>query len=201
MFFFFLKKKILRVWTSDSMLKTNVHLIHRDWNQYLYHLFLHPEHTLNNKQLLSQTFRINSFYLRKMSLETPIAIENCFLLTFQGKKLTLKCGMSVFSQKRRNLDKPANEKQFLTYPPLLKAFNNDGVKRVFTRKISSYLMRTKIYPWHAVGGSIRCVAKYGLLYVCLNVTNWTGGIYLQSYRGIYKIEWLLNCESDSLNYF
>ena len=64
---------------------------------------------------------------------------------------------------------------------------NDGVKRVVTQKIS-YLMRAKIYPLHTVDESIRCVAKNGSLYICLNVTNSTGRIYQQSYRGIYKIE-------------
>ena len=85
------------------MLKTNVHLIHRDWNQYLYHLFLHPEHTLNNKKLLSQTFRINSFYLRKMSLESSDRNRKLFFIDFLGKEIDLEMwNVSFFSKENKS---------------------------------------------------------------------------------------------------
>ena len=85
------------------MLKVNVHLTHRDWNQYLYHLFSHTEHTLNNKQLLSQTFRINSFLLRKISLESSDRNRKLFLIDFLGKEIDLEMwNVSFFSKENKS---------------------------------------------------------------------------------------------------
>ena len=107
----------------------------------------------------------------------------------------------------------------VTYHPLLKSFQSlinkhlnilyldenaeevpvPGPMVIFrsSRKLSSYLVRAKLYPLERVTGSCKCHGKH--CEVCLNV-NQTSSFTSSVTHETYKINHKFNCNSRSLIY-
>ena len=108
----------------------------------------------------------------------------------------------------------------VTYHPLLKSLSkiisknlhllymDEEVKRVFTpgpmisfrssRKLSSYLVRAKLYPTERVVGSFKCSKPRCL--VCVNVTETNTFSSILTGK-TYKINHKFDCDENYLVYF
>ena len=211
----------LNVKLVNGKLETDLHIKSTDRHQYLHYMSSHPEHT-KRSIVYSQTLRIN----RLCSLETDfnahkLRMKEWFIKRGYPETLIEKEMNKVkFSRESQNTRKIEKGVPFVvTYHPLLKRlptiihrnlyllYMNEECKRVFTpgpmvsfrgtRKISSYLVRAKLYPLGRTVGSKKCGKSR--CEVCLNVEE--TDTFTSSVTGeTFKINHKLNCDDKCLIY-
>ena len=165
----------LKVKLIDVKLETDLYIKPTDCHQYLHYLSSHPEHTKR------QTLRVN----RLCSLEKDFNYHKLNMKEWFIKrgypesaieKEMQKVHFSKQGQKSKKVEKGVPF--VVTYHPLLNKLSsilhrnlyllymNQDVKNVFipgpivlyrsVRKISSYLVRAKLYPWDRKVSSVKC---------------------------------------------
>ena len=161
----------LKVKLKQGKIEADLHVKSTDRHQYLHHTYSHPEHT-KRYIVFSQGLRVSRIWsqaedFRKLTTET----RSWFYKRGYPKGLVEKEMRKVkFSgYTRRNKREKKGVPFVITYHPSLKnigriinqnlyiLYMNEEVKSVFApapmisfrsaRKLSSYLVRTNLYPW------------------------------------------------------
>ena len=170
----------LKVKLIDGKLETDLYMKPTDCHQYLHYLSSHPKHT-KRAIIDSQTLRVNRLY----SLEKDFNYHNLNMKEWFIKrsypepvieKEIQKVHFSRQGQKSRKVEKRVpfvvtyhsllNKLSSILHRNLYLLYMNQEVKNVFTpgsivsyrsaRKISSYLVRAKLYPLERKVGSEKC---------------------------------------------
>ena len=177
----------------ENKLTTDLYVKPTDTHQYFDYTSLHPEHT-KKSIVYSQTLRLRWI----CSFETDFLkrkneMKSWFLKRGYPERLIDKEMKKVKFNHSHFIGKHDSKKGIplvVTYHALLKSLSkiisknlhllcmDEEVKRVFTpgpmisfrssRKLSSYLVRAKLYPTERVVGSFKCIQPRCL--VCVNVT-------------------------------
>ena len=211
----------LKVKLIDGKLETDLYMKPTDCHQYLHYSSSHPEHT-KHSIIYSQTLRVN----RLCSLEKDfnyhkLNMKEWFIKRGYPESVIEKEMQKVHFSKQGQISKRAEKGVpfVVTYHPLLNKLSsilhrniyllyiNLEVKNVFTpgptvsyrsaRKISSYLVRAKLYPLERTVGSEKCGKSR--CEVCLSIQEtdtFTSTITGES----YKINHKLNCDNNCLIY-
>ena len=174
----------LQVVSSNGKLITSLYSKPTDCHQYLHYGSSHPEHT-KRSIVYSQTLRIKRVCSQESDFNEHSLKLKSWLLKRSYPEKVIDTEMSKV--KFNGVCKRSNNRQekgipfVVTFHPKLKVlqniinkhlcllYMNDEVKRVFTpkpmvsyrssRKISSYLVRAKLYPIERTVGSFRCGSK------------------------------------------
>ena len=211
----------LKVKLVDGKLETDLYMKSTDRHQYLHYLSSHPEHT-KRSIVYSHTLRVN----RLCSLEKDFSyhklnMKELFIKTGCPESVIDKEMEKVpFSEQGQKSKKVEKGVLFVvTYHPLLSKLSsiihrnlyllymNQEVKNVFTpgpivsyrsaRKISSYLVRAKLYPLERKVGSEKCGKSR--CEVCLNIHE-TDTFASTITCASFKINHKLNCDDNCLIY-
>ena len=221
----------LIITVSEQKLKTTLHIKSTDRHQYLHYASPHPEHT-KRSVVFSQTLRISRLCSEENDFKNYRSQrKSWFLKREYPEKLTENEMRKVkFCKEEIKKAKVVKGIPFVvTYHPQLKNLGriinkniyllnmNEETKKVFSprpmvsfrspRKISSYLVRAKLYPLDRVVGSMKCGKKS--CEVCMNVSetntftsNVTGETYKinQLFSQTLRISRLYSEENDFKNY-
>ena len=182
---------------SGNKLTTDLHTKSTDKYQYLHYTSAHPAHT-KRSIIYSQTLTMIRISSYKTDFEKHfVDMKSWFQARGYRSNLVQKEMNKVkFSG---NWDKNKTKKKYkgvqlvITIYPLLKDADQEA-QRVFThgllitfrsaRKLTSYLVRTKLYSLERTVGSCKCYGKRGE--VCDNVTE-TSTFSSTVTQNIYKI--------------
>ena len=212
----------LNVNLSNGSITTDLHIKLTDRHLYLHFLSAHPDHT-KRSIVYSQALRIS----RVCSFEEDFKryttrMESWFLNrgypSWLIKKEMEKVRNSHLNDRKR-AQKPQGVPRVIPYHPLFKTFGNiirkhlnllymnEEVKRVFTpcpmvsfrgaRKLSSYLVRTKLYSLERSVLSFKCSKRR--CQVCENVCE-TDTFKSSVTKEEYKINHKFNCNEKCLIY-
>ena len=172
---------------SDGNISTDLYVKPTDRRQFLHYTSSHPDHT-KRSIVVSQPLRISRIcflkHLEKIKSWFSVRGYPEYLIESEIKKVK-------FASKNRNTKRSKLLKAVpfvMTYHPKLKSmkkiilkyldlfYMDDEVKRVFTpkpmisfqsaRKLSSYLVRAKLYPTERIVVSYKCGGKR--CEVCIN---------------------------------
>ena len=192
-----------------------------DRNQYLHYLSFHPKHT-KRAIVYSQTLRVNrlcfsekDFNYHKLKTKEWF-IKSVYPDSVIDKEMK-KIRFSEQGQKSKKVEKGVPF--VVTFHPLLSKLSsiihrnlyllymNQEVKNAFTpgpivsyrsaRKISSYLVRAKLYPLERKVGSEKCGKSR--CEVCLNIQE-TDTFTSTTTGESFKINHRLNCDDNCLIY-
>ena len=194
-----------------------------DKHQYLYYTSAHPAHT-KRSIIYSQPLRMSRICSYKTEFEKHLVDMKS---RFQARgypsgliqKEMNKVKFSGHWDKNKAKEKSKGVPLVITFHPLLKNVGNiihtnlyllytdQEAQRVFTpgpiitfrstRKLSSYLVRAKLYPLERTAGSCKCYGKR--CEVCENVTEtWT--FTSTGTQNTYKINHQFNCSEKCLVY-
>ena len=194
----------------------------RDTHQYLDYTSSHPEYT-KKSIVYSQTLRLQQicsfeidFLKRKNEMKSWFPKRGCPERLIEKEMKKVKFNHSHFIGKHSKKGIPL----VVTYHPLLKSlskiisknylhllYKDEEVKRVFTpgpmisfrspKKVSSYLLRAKLYPTERVVGSFKCSKPRCL--VCVNFTE-TNTFSSTVTSKTYKINHKFDCDQNCLVY-
>ena len=206
----------LKVKLKQGKIETDLHVKSTDRHQYLHYTSSHPEHT-KRSIVFSQGLSVSRICsqaedFRKHTTE----LRSWFYKTGYPKGLVEREMRKV---KRRKEREKKRVPFVITYNPSLKNIGriinqnlyilciNEEVKTVFTpapmisfrsaRKLSSYLVRAKLYPLERTVGSVRCKGKR--CQICHNVKE-TKTFTSTTTGKIFKINHKLNCNDTCLVY-
>ena len=212
----------LNVKLSNGSITTNLHIKPTDRHQYLHFSSAHPDRT-KRSIVYSQALRVSRICsFEKDFKRHTTEMQSWFLNRGYPEWLINKEIGKVKHQPNvstRTKNKTQGVPLVITYHPLFKTFGsiirkylnilymNEEVKKVFspcpmisfrgTRKLGSYLVRTKLYPLERSVGSFKCGIKR--CQVCLNVNE--TDCFKSSVTNIeYKISHQLNCNGKCLIY-
>ena len=207
---------------SGGQLTIDQHIKYKDKHQHLHYKSAHPDHT-KRSIVFSQALRVRRICSNKTDFERHLDdMESWFQARGYPKHLVQKEMSKVRFNKENSNNKQSKSKRVtfvVTYHPLLKSLQslinkhlnifylNENAKEVFmpgpmvtfpiSRKLSSYLVRTKLYPLERVTGSCKCHGKRCA--VCLNV-NETSTFTSSVTHETYKINHKFDCNSKCLIY-
>ena len=186
---------ILKVNLSNGYLSTDLHIKSTERHQFLQYTFSHPDHT-KRSIIYSQALRISRICSNKSDFLNHLeSMKSWFELRGYPNKLTEQEMEKAKFFKNGNVVRQRDPRKgvpfVLTYHPLFKSmgkiinknlyllYMNNEVKKVFTRKpmisfrsarkMSSYMVRGKLYPEERTKGSFKCGSKRRE--VCLNVNE------------------------------
>ena len=213
----------LNVMISNGKLSTDLYIKSTDRHQFLHYASSHPDHT-KRSIIYSQALRISRICSNKSDFLKHLENMKSW---FEGRSYPKKLIEEEMKKVRffgkgnvtRRKDAAKGVPFVLTYHPLLKSMGhiinknlyllnmNEEVKNVFTpkpmisfrsaRKLSSYLVRAKLYPEERVKGSLKCSSSR--CEVCLNV-NETSTFTSTVTGETYVINHKLNCNDKCLIY-
>ena len=207
---------------SGGQLTIDQHIKYKDKHQHLHYKSAHPDHT-KRSIVFSQALRVRRICSNKTDFERHLDdMESWFQARGYPKHLVQKEMSKVRFNKENSNNKQSKSKRVtfvVTYHPLLKSLQslinkhlnifylNENAKEVFmpgpmvtfpiSRKLSSYLVRTKLYPLERVTGSCKCHGKRCA--VCLNV-NETSTFTSSVTHETYKINHKFDCNNKCLIY-
>ena len=211
----------LKVKLIDGKLETDLYMKPADCHQYLHYLSSHPEHT-KRSIIYSQTLHVNrlcslekDFNYHKLNMKERF-IKRGYPESVIEKEMQ-KVHFSKQGQKSKKVEKGVPF--VVTYHPLLNKLSsilhrnlyllymNQEVKNVFTpgpivsyrsaRKISSYLVRAKLYPLERKVGSVKCGKSR--CEVCLSIQE-TDAFTSTTTGESFKMNHKLNCDNNCLIY-
>ena len=207
----------------DDKLTTDLHVKPTDRNQYLHDTSAHPNHT-KRSIVYSQTLRLSRICSYKNGFEKHLKeMKSCFWVSGYPDNLTKKeMGKVCFSESTRSKSKSQESKGvslIITFYPKFKSigqlsnkhlhilYMNQETKNIFTpgpiatfrsaRKLSSYLVRARLYPIEQIVGSRKCKGKR--CEVCLNVQE-TSCFTSSVTNKTYKINHQFECNEKCLVY-
>ena len=208
---------------SGNKLTTDLHTKSTDKHQYLHYTSAHPAHT-KRSIIYSQALRMSRICSYKTDFEKHLVDMKSW---FQARgypsgliqKEMNKVKFSGHWDKNKAKKKSKGVPLVITFHPLLKDVGNiihknlyllytdQEAQRVFTpgpmitfrsaRKLSSYLVRAKLYPLERTAGSCKCYGKR--CEVCENVTE-TSTFTSTATQNTYKINHQFNCSEKCLVY-
>ena len=181
---------------SDGNISTDFYVKPTDRHQFLHYTSSHPDHT-KRSIVFSQALRVSRTcseksdflkHLEKMKSWFSVRGYPEYLVESEMKKVKFESK----NKNTKNRGKSLKVVPFvMTYYPKLKSikkvihkyldhlYMDNEVKRMFTpkpmisfrsaRKLSSYLVRAKLYPTERIVGSYKCGGK--LCEVCINVNE------------------------------
>ena len=211
----------LKVKLIDGKLETDLYMKPTDCHQYLYYLSFHPEHT-KRSVIYSQTLRVNRLCSLEKNLNNhQLNMKEWFIKRGYPESVIEKEMRKVhFSKQGQKSKKVEKGVPFVVnYHPLLNKLSsilhrnlyllylNQEVKNVFTpgpivsyrsaRKISSYLVRAKLYLLERKVDSVKCGKSR--CEVCLSIQE-TDTFTSTATGESFKINHKLNCDNNSLIY-
>ena len=212
----------LNVSLSGNKLSTDLYIISTDRHQYLHYTFLHAEHT-KKSVVYSQALRLSRICSEEKDFKKHIAeMKSWFSQRGYPQKLIETETSKVKFSSRKVFHRTKVEKGVplvVTYHLLLKTIGkiindnlyllyvNEEFKHLFTsgpmvffrssRKISSYLVRAKLYPVERSVGSFNC--KRPRCQICTYV-NETDSFTSTVTGEIYKINHKFDCMEKCLIY-
>ena len=212
----------LSVSLSENKLYTDLYIKPTDRHQYLHYSSSHPDHT-KKSIIYSQTLRLSRLCSKEINfIQHRKEMKSWFLK--RGYPVALiQNEMDKVKFKRQRIQRREGITKgvplVITYHPLLKGVGNilrkhlyilyldNEVKKVFSpapmvsfksaRKLSSYLVRAKLYPLNRSVGSFKC--NKPRCEICVNV------IETDTFRSTvtgktYKINHHFNCDEKCLIY-
>ena len=213
----------LSVSLSNGTLSTDLYIKSTDRHQFLHYTSSHPDHT-KRSIIYSQALRISRIcsnnsdfvkHLENMKSWFELRGYPKKMIEQETKKVKFLNRSNVVHKKNTGIGVPF----VFTYHPLLKSmghiinknlhllYMDEEVKKVFTpkplisfrsaRKLSSYLVRAKLYPEERIRGSFKCGSKR--CEVCLNV-NETSTFTSTVTGETYYINHKFNCNDKCLVY-
>ena len=210
----------LNVKLSEGQLKTDFCTKPTDRHQHLHYSSSHPEHNNIRYIVFSQSLRVSrTCSFEKDFRKNTMEMKSWFLKRGYPKILVEK-EMGKVKVSNKVGDKQQNEKGipfFVTYHPTVKnigniikknlylLYMNEEAEKVFTpgpsfpsaRKLSSYLVRAKLYLIDRTVGSFKCSEKR--CQTCLNV-NETDTFTSASTGETFKINRQFKCNRKCLVY-
>ena len=211
----------LKVKLVDGKIKTDLYIKETDRHQYLHYSSSHPNHT-KRSIVFSQGLRIKRICSEEEDFNTHIGEMKSWFQkrAYPEKVIDKELGKISFSYKgSKNSRKNKGIPFVVTYHPLLQELSNiitknlnwlyadDEVKKLFSpgpmvsfrsaRKLSSYLVRAKIYPLQRDIGSCKCGKKR--CQVCQNIVE-TDSFSSTCTGKTYKINHQFNCSDKCLIY-
>ena len=215
----------LEVTLSNSKIVTDLYIKTTDRHQYLHYESSHPNHT-KRSIIYSQCLRISRICSYKKDFDRHMKELRLWFIRrgYPGQLIDSEMKKVKFSGANCNKDNincKANKgvPLVITYHPKLKSINSvinkklyllqmdSEVKRVFAakpmvsfrgaRKVSSYLVRAKLYPLERTTGSLKCEGSR--CDVCLNV-NETSSFSSAVTNETFKINHKLSCKDKCLIY-
>ena len=211
----------LIITVSEQKLKTTLRIKSTDRHQYLHYASSHPEHT-ERSVVFNQTLRISRLCSEENDFKNYRSqMKSWFLKRGYPEKL-IENEMRKVKFGKEGIKKAKGVKGIpfvVTYHPQLKNLGriinqniyllnmNEETKKVFSprpmvsfrspRKISSYLVRAKLYPLDRVVGSTKCGKKR--CEVCMNISE--TNTFTSNVTGeTYKINHKLTCDDNCLIY-
>ena len=206
-----------------NKLTADLHTKSTDKHQYLHYISAHPAHT-KRSIIYSQALRMSRICSYKTDFEKHLVDMKSW---FQARgypsgliqKEMNKVKFSGHWDKNKAKKKSKGLPLVITFYPLLKNVGNiihknlyllytdHEAQRVFTpgpmitfrsdRKVSSYLVRAKLYPLESTAGSCKCYGKR--CEVCENVTE-TSTFTSTATQNTYKKNHQFNCSDKCLVY-
>ena len=210
----------LNVKLNNGRLTTSVYIKPTDRHQYLHYRSSHPDH-IKRSIVYSQTLRVSRLCSFKEDfLDHSEKMKTWFSKRGYPEKIIETEMKKVKFGENKSKTKSATGVPFVvTYHPRLKALNkiisenlnllymNNEVKDTFTpvpmvsfraaRKLSSYLVRAKLYPLERRVGSRKCGKSR--CEVCQSVEN-SDTFQSSITKETFKINHHLNCGSKCLTY-
>ena len=211
----------LRVKLSQGKLETDLHIKPTDRHQYLHYSSSHPGHT-KRSIVYSQTLRVARVCSHETDFRKHTTEMKSWFLKRGYPNNVIEKEMKKVKFSKISSTRKGNAKVVplvVTYHPGLKNINqiinkdlhllymDQEVKKVFTpkpmvsfrsaRKLSSYLVRAKLYPLKRKVGSFECKGKR--CQTCLNV-NETDSIASSVTKEEYKINHCFDCNEKCLIY-
>ena len=211
----------LKVKLTDRKLETDLYMKPTDRHQYLHYLSSHPEHT-KRSIVYGQTLCVNRLCsLEKHFNYDKLNMKEWFIkMGYPESVIEKEIEKVCFSEQGQKTKKVEKEAPFVaTYDPLLNKLSsiihrnlcllymNQEVKDSFTPgvivsyisalKISSYLVRAKLYPLESKVGSEKCGKSR--CEVCLNIQE-TDTFTRTTTGESFKINHKLNCDDNCLIY-
>ena len=206
---------------SNGKLNTDLYVKSTDRHQYLHYMSSHPEHT-KRSIIYSQTLRVKRLCSLEKNFKTNCTnLKSWFLKrAYPEKVIDEQMSKVTFANDNKKNNNYTKGVPFVvTYHPLLNSlwkiikdnlyllYMSPEAKRVFTpapmvsfrsaRKLSSYLVRAKLYPIERVVGSKKC-NKVGCE-VCKNVSE-TDTFTSTVTNETFKINHKLTCDDKCLVY-
>ena len=207
---------------SGNKLSTDLYIKPTDRHQYLHYTSSHPEHT-KKSVVYSQALRLSRICSEEKDFKKHIGeMKSWFSQRGYPQKLIETETSKVKFSGRRVFHRTKVEKGVplvVTYHPLLKTtgkiihdnlyllYMNEELKHLFTpgpmvsfrssRKISSYLVRAKLYPVERSVGSFNC--KRPRCQICTYVTE-TDSFTSTVTRETCKINHKFDCREKCLIY-
>ena len=213
----------LDVQLSGGELTTNLHIKPTDRHQYSHFTSSHPNHT-KCSITYSQALRVSRICYRECDFRKHISEMKTWFLRRGYPKNLVESEIKKF--KFSHISNNKSQKRALkriplvvTYHPLFNSlgkvlsknlnilYMDEEVKKVFypgpmvsfrsARKVSSYLVRAKVYPLERTVGSFKC--KKSRCQVCLNVNEadtFTSAVTKKT----YKINHNFDCSDKCLIY-
>ena len=213
----------LNVSLSGNKLPADLHIKSTDKHQYLHYTSAHPVHT-KHAIIYRQALRMSRICSYKTDFEKHLVDMNSW---FQARgypsdlvqKETNKVKFSSNRDKNKSKKKSKGVPLVITFHPLLNdaanvipknlylLYMDQEAQRVFTpgpmitfrsaRKLSSYLVRAKLYSLERTAGSCKCYGKR--CEVCDNVTE-TSTFTSTVTQNTYKINHQIKCSEKCLVY-
>ena len=213
----------LKVGIKDGKITTNLYVKDTDRHQYLQYTSAHPHHT-KRSVVFSQTLRISrlctferDFKSHKAEMRQWFAKRDYPQDVIDSEMNKVK--FSFIDSNNRNRTNRKGIPFVVTFHPLLKCLGNilhknfyllqmnEEVKKVFSlrpmvsfrsaRKLSSYLVRAKLYPLDRKVGSSKCNCKR--CQVCNNISE-TNTFTCSNDGTSYKINHRFDCNEKCLIY-
>ena len=213
----------LNVKLSSGRLTTSVYIKPTDCHQYLHYRSSHPDH-IKRSIVYSQTLRASRLCsLKEDFLDHTEKMKTWFSKRGYPKKvIETEMKKVKFGKSGKKIKSATGVPFVVTYHPRLRALNkiisenlnllymNDEVKNTFTpgpmvsfrasRKLSSYLVRAKLYPLKRNVGSRKCGKTCGRkCEVCHNIQN-SDTFQSSMTNETFIINHHLNCDSKCLIY-
>ena len=211
-----------KVSLSGGQLITDLHIKATEKHQYLHYTPAHPDHT-KRSIVFSQALRVSRICSNKTDFERHLNnMESWLQARCYPKHLVQKEMRKVRFNKENSNTKQSKSKRVtfvVTYHPLLKSvqrfinkhlnylYLDENAKEVFmpgpmvtfrrSRRLSSYLVRAKLYPLEKVTGSCKCYGKSCA--VCLNLSE-TSTLTSSVTHETFKINHKSDCKSKCLIY-
>ena len=211
----------LDVALNNGRLESEVHVKPTDRYQYLHYSFSHPEHT-KRSIVFSQTLRVSRICSREIDFRDHCRRMRSWFLKRKYPEKLIDKEMKKVRFIPANLQNKKREKGVpfvVTYHPILNSLSkiirdnmyllnmNEEVRKTFSpgpmvsfqsaRKLSSYLVRAKLYSLERKVGSSKCGKRR--CEVCNNVTD--ASTFSSTVTGDnFKINHSLNCDDKCLIY-
>ena len=224
----------LNIRLSDGNVSIDLYVNSTGRHQFLHYISSRPDNT-KCSIVFSQALRVSRICLEKLDFLKHLEKMKTWLLVRGYPEYLIESDVKrvKFVSKNRNTERGKSFKAIpfvMTYHPKLNSlkeiilkyldllYTGDKVKRVFThkpmisfrraRKLSSYLVRAKLYPTERIEGCYKCGRKRRE--VCINVdetstftSTVTGETFIISFRfdcNEICLVYLLNCNKCKMQY-